>query len=213
MLGLTCISVNRAPIMSSLSDRSNPDSKHQVRRINTATPPQLPSVPIGKQQKEKKPSVAEIERAIGAGIYKDRDINRRVSLSNHAITKQHQLASSVTKLMVTLRPSVMLHVVVTNTSNFAGKVLLMLESEQEKTLFDQILSNSIGRTEGDVEKKLRETGEWIIDQTEGPTRSTGKNILKVVFLWILPVWILSFLVASGVIKLPFISPFLDDLIM
>ncbi|KAL8241840.1 hypothetical protein R6Q59_012142 [Mikania micrantha] len=163
MLGLTCISVNRAPIMSSLSDRSNPDSKHQVRRINTATPPQLPSVPIGKQQKEKKPSVAEIERAIGAGIYKDRDINR--------------------------------------------------ESEQEKTLFDQILSNSIGRTEGDVEKKLRETGEWIIDQTEGPTRSTGKNILKVVFLWILPVWILSFLVASGVIKLPFISPFLDDLIM
>ncbi|KAL8224406.1 hypothetical protein R6Q57_019881 [Mikania cordata] len=194
MLGLTCISVNRAPIMSSLSDRSNPDSKHQVRRINTATPPQPTSVPIGKQQKEKKPSVAEIERAIGAGIYKDRDINRRVSLSNHTITKQ----------------ALFFYKKIDTRSRFA---LFQKESEQEKTLFDQILSNSIGRTEGDVEKKLRETGEWIIDQTEGPTRSTGKNILKVVFLWILPVWILSFLVASGVIKLPFISPFLDDLIM
>ncbi|KAI3696280.1 hypothetical protein L1987_79292 [Smallanthus sonchifolius] len=160
MLGLTSIAINRAPILSSLSDKSNPDTKPQARRINITTPPQPPS---GKQQIEKKPSVAEIERAIGAGIFKDRDINR--------------------------------------------------ESEQEKTLFDQILSNSIGKTEGDVEKKLRETGEWIIDQTEGPSRSTGKNILKVVFLWILPVWILSFLVASGFIKLPFISPFIDDLIM
>lgn len=160
MIGLSCISINRAPILSSLSDRSNPDPKPQVRRINTVIPPQPPS---GKQQKEKKPSVAEIERAIGAGIFRDRDINR--------------------------------------------------ESKQEKTLFDSILSNSIGRTEGDVEKKLRETGEWIIDQTEAPSRSTGKNILKVVFLWILPLWILSFLVASGAIKLPFISSFLDDLIM
>lgn len=53
------------------------------------------------------------------------------------------------------------------------------ESEQEKTLFDQILSNSIGRTEGDMEKKLRETGEWIIDQTEGSSRATGKPIIHV----------------------------------
>ncbi|KAK9050304.1 hypothetical protein SSX86_030724 [Deinandra increscens subsp. villosa] len=163
MLALTSISsINRPPILSSLSERSNPpESKPKVRRMNTTIPPQPPS---GKQPMEKKPSVAEIERAIGAGVFKDRDINSR-------------------------------------------------ESEQEKTMFDQILSNSIGKTEGDVEKKLRETGEWIIDQTEGPSRSTGKNILKAVFLWILPLWILSFLVVTGVIKLPFISPFLDDLIM
>ncbi|KAK9060051.1 hypothetical protein SSX86_020755 [Deinandra increscens subsp. villosa] len=161
MLALTSISINRPPILSSLSDRTNPpESKPKVRLMNTTIPPQPPS---GKQPMEKKPSVAEIERAIGAGVFKDRDINR--------------------------------------------------ESEQEKTMFDQILSNSIGKTEGDVEKKLRETGEWIIDQTEGPSRSTGKNILKAVFLWILPLWILSFLVVTGVIKLPFISPFLDDLIM
>ncbi|KAI3491864.1 hypothetical protein L1887_43727 [Cichorium endivia] len=161
MIALTRVA--RPPIICSLSDRSNPETKPLVRRINIATPVQPPSVPAGKQQKEKKPSVAEIERAIGAGIFRDRDVNR--------------------------------------------------ESEQEKTLFDSILSNSIGRTEGDVEKKLRETGEWIIDKTEGPSRSTGKNILKVVFLWILPLWIVSFLVASGVVKLPFTPQFLEDLLM
>ncbi|MFS8018307.1 hypothetical protein Hanom_Chr15g01390521 [Helianthus anomalus] len=43
--------------------------------------------------------------------------------------------------------------------------------------------NAIGTTERDVEKKLRETGEWLIDQTDGPSGSSspGKNILKVVF--------------------------------
>ncbi|KDO64586.1 hypothetical protein CISIN_1g0304702mg, partial [Citrus sinensis] len=40
-----------------------------------------------------------------------------------------------------------------------------------------------------------------------------KGILMVVFKWILPMWTLSLLVASGVIKLPFSMPFLDDLIM
>nr|XP_043627761.1 probable NAD(P)H dehydrogenase subunit CRR3, chloroplastic [Erigeron canadensis] len=150
-----------AVILFSLSDKTNPDdsnAKPPQRQKKTSRIPRQPQQVVAR-----KPSVAEIERAIGAGIYKDRDINR--------------------------------------------------ESEQEKTLFDTILSNSIGRTEGDVEKKLRETGEWILNKTEGPSRSTGKNILKVVFLWILPLWILSFLVAFGVIRLPFVSPFLDEFIM
>ncbi|XP_071690088.1 probable NAD(P)H dehydrogenase subunit CRR3, chloroplastic [Rutidosis leptorrhynchoides] len=164
LLRLNRISIyyrNRPPIVLCLSDnnnKSNTNSSRKTRIVGNSVQPQ--SV---KQLKQKTPSVAEIERAIGAGIFKDRDINR--------------------------------------------------ESEPEKTLFDSILSNSIGRTEGDVEKKLRETGEWILDQTEGSSRSPGKNILKVVFLWILPVWIVSFLVASGVVKLPFVSPYLDDLIM
>lgn len=33
------------------------------------------------------------------------------------------------------------------------------------------------------------------------------------FLWVLPVWVLMLLVASGAVKLPFGVPFLDDLIM
>nr|KAJ0211762.1 hypothetical protein LSAT_V11C400201600 [Lactuca sativa] len=40
-----------------------------------------------------------------------------------------------------------------------------------------------------------------------------ENIMKVAFLWILPLWIISFLVASRVVKRPIISAFLDDLLM
>lgn len=39
----------------------------------------------------------------------------------------------------------------------------------------------------------------------------GKKILKFVFLWILPIWAFSLLVAAGTIKLN--VPLLDDLIM
>uniref|UniRef100_A0A5B7C245 NAD(P)H dehydrogenase subunit CRR3, chloroplastic n=1 Tax=Davidia involucrata TaxID=16924 RepID=A0A5B7C245_DAVIN len=158
---LSCISLTKTHIFASLPNNSPPQSnrKPPVRRINTATPP--PPPPTIQQQKQ--PSIAEIERAIGAGIFRDRD-----------------------------------------TSN---------SDSEQKTLFDTIFSNSIGKTEGSVEKKLRETGEWIIDRSESASRSAGKKILKFVFLWILPMWIFSFLVASGLIRLPFSTPFLDDLIM
>jgi len=41
----------------------------------------------------------------------------------------------------------------------------------------------------------------------------GKPVLMFTIQWILPIWIMSLLVACGVIKLPFSIPFLDDLIM
>lgn len=41
----------------------------------------------------------------------------------------------------------------------------------------------------------------------------GKNVLMFVFQWVIPIWTLSILVASGLIKLPFNTPFLDDLLM
>lgn len=46
-------------------------------------------------------------------------------------------------------------------------------AEKNKTLFDRFLSITIGETEGSVEKKLRESGEWIIDRTEKAPKSTG----------------------------------------
>ncbi|KAG5236784.1 NAD(P)H dehydrogenase [Salix suchowensis] len=67
--------------------------------------------------------------------------------------------------------------------------------------------------EGPVEKKLRETGEWVITKTEGGFRSNGKRILMFSFKWALPIYIFMVFVASGVIKLPFSSQFLDDLLM
>ncbi|PWA45332.1 hypothetical protein CTI12_AA519350 [Artemisia annua] len=66
MLASNCISINRTPIIFCLSDKSKPDTKPQVRRSSTGAPLQPPLVPAGKQL-QKKPSVAEIERAIGAG--------------------------------------------------------------------------------------------------------------------------------------------------
>ncbi|PNY06157.1 chlororespiratory reduction 3 protein [Trifolium pratense] len=41
----------------------------------------------------------------------------------------------------------------------------------------------------------------------------GKGILVFAFQWMMPIWIISFLIASGTIKLPFSVPFLDDLLM
>ncbi|KAK9276016.1 hypothetical protein L1049_005547 [Liquidambar formosana] len=99
--------------------------------------------------------------------------------------------------------------------NYVCMVFLIFdirESEVNKTLFDVLLSSSIGKSEGPVEKRLRETGEWILDRSEGASRSAGKQILMGMFLWIIPLGI-SLLVASGFIKLPFSTPFLDDLIM
>ncbi|CAL5428328.1 unnamed protein product [Camellia sinensis] len=177
-------------IIASLSNNNPPpppppphtNPKSPLHRINTPNPSTTAAKHLQlkqKQQKQKQPSVAEIEKVIGAGVFRDRDTSNR-------------------------------------------------NSEQGKTLFDSIFSNSVGESEGPVERKLRETGEWIIDRTERSSNSIelilewgsrvivcfwGKNILMAVFQFVLPIWILSFLVASGIVKLPFSTPFLDDLIM
>ncbi|PSR88142.1 NAD(P)H dehydrogenase [Actinidia chinensis var. chinensis] len=165
---LISFSFKNPQILASMSNNSPSPSHHTnpkppMHRIQTS-PEANHSQQKRKQQKQKQPSIAEIERVIGAGAFKDRDTTNR-------------------------------------------------DSEQNKSVFDAILSNSVGKTEGSVERKLRETGEWIIDRTERKSNSAGKNILVAVFQWVLPLWILSFLVASGVVKLPFSAPFLDDLIM
>lgn len=41
----------------------------------------------------------------------------------------------------------------------------------------------------------------------------GKGILIFAFQWMMPIWAISLLIASGTIKLPFSSPFLDDLLL
>ncbi|PIA26603.1 hypothetical protein AQUCO_09100044v1 [Aquilegia coerulea] len=111
---------------------------------------------------KQQPSVSEMERAIGAGIFRDRD------------------------------------------SRGSG---------EKQTLFDLLSNTPISQPEGPIEKKLRETGEWILDATEGPSRSAGHGILMTVCLKILPVWLLFLLIASGLFKLPFNNPALEDLIM
>ncbi|KAL8105834.1 hypothetical protein AgCh_029581 [Apium graveolens] len=127
---ICCINVpiTKSPILSCLPAQHNnsstenspppPGSKRKPREAK------IPASASGSSSVQKKPSVAEIERAIGAGVFRDRNVDG--------------------------------------------------DSEESKTLFDTILSNSIGKSEGSVEKKLRETGEWILDKTEGPSsRSAG----------------------------------------
>lgn len=80
-------------------------------------------------------------------------------------------------------------------------------------MVDAVLSNSIGKTEGETEKALRQTGEWISGQSEKTTRTYGKKILEIMFLWIAPAWLLLLLVATGAVKLPFSFSALDDLLM
>ncbi|KAL6350798.1 hypothetical protein AAG906_031384 [Vitis piasezkii] len=154
---MRCVSMSTPIALASLNHHSQPPLP-QPKRIEPTTLPKTKR----PQPPQRQPSVIQIERAIGAGIFRDRDPRG---------------------------------------------------SEQNKTLFDLLLSNSIGKTEGSVEKKLRKTGEWIIDRAEGTSRSAAKQILMVTFLWVLPTWTLLLLVASGVLKLPFRIPFLDNLIM
>ncbi|KAJ7942936.1 Chlororespiratory reduction 3 [Quillaja saponaria] len=87
------------------------------------------------------------------------------------------------------------------------------DSDQRKSVFDMSLLSPSNPFEGPVEKKLRETGEWVTTNTENKFRSSGKRILMFVLQWVLPIWSLSLLVASGVVKLPFSTKLLDDLIM
>ncbi|KAK4596760.1 hypothetical protein RGQ29_014695 [Quercus rubra] len=85
--------------------------------------------------------------------------------------------------------------------------------ELDKSKFD-LASMSFGdKFESPVEKKLRETGESLETWTQTWFRDSGKNVLMFVFQWVIPIWTLSILVASGLIKLPFNNPFLDDLLM
>ncbi|CAN6856494.1 hypothetical protein Bca4012_051983 [Brassica carinata] len=113
-----------------------------------------------KQRREKKPSIAQIERAFGAGSYRDS------------------------------------------------------EGEMDmNTVFDELLLGHANKFEGKLEKKLREVGEMFVDRTESKLRSSGKPVLMFTIQWILPIWIVSLLLACGIIKLPFSLPLLDDLIM
>ncbi|KAI5353320.1 hypothetical protein L3X38_006213 [Prunus dulcis] len=54
--------------------------------------------------------------------------------------------------------------------------------EQKNAKFDMSMMNFPSKFEGPVEKKLRETGEWITNKTERGFRLSGKKILNLSFL-------------------------------
>ncbi|KAK7308701.1 hypothetical protein VNO77_42326 [Canavalia gladiata] len=83
-------------------------------------------------------------------------------------------------------------------------------SNMRKTVMDLFLGQAM---EGPVEKKMRETGEWLANNAEPRFRSSRKGILMFMFQWMLPIWALLLVIAYGAIKLPFSNPFLDDLLI
>ncbi|GLT24854.1 hypothetical protein SLA2020_000210 [Shorea laevis] len=162
MSSLSCISLTKALACATVTGNSSPPP--QTKSTSKTEPTTLPSrkkQPL-QQRRPQQPSIVQIERAIGAGSFRDAD-----------------------------------------SSDMDGR----------KTIFDGLLPITTGKFEGAVEKQLRETGEWISTNTEAKFRSSGKMILMFVLKWMLPIWTLSLLVASGVIKLPWTSSLLDDLIM
>ncbi|XP_059447403.1 probable NAD(P)H dehydrogenase subunit CRR3, chloroplastic [Corylus avellana] len=169
MYCLSCVSITKPLALASLPTNDSPPpttiQTNPIKPLMHTTKPitSLPKKQQQQQNKRQRPSIAEIERAIGAGRYRDID------------------ASEL--------------------------------KEEEVANFDFMSMSFTGKFEGPVEKKLRETGEWLVTSTESRFRASGKKIFMFVFQWMLPIWTLSLLMASGVIKLPFSTPILDDLLM
>uniref|UniRef100_A0A7N0UEG8 Uncharacterized protein n=1 Tax=Kalanchoe fedtschenkoi TaxID=63787 RepID=A0A7N0UEG8_KALFE len=129
-----CGSLTRALVIASaLRADSDGASPPQDRLPSVRLPNSSPKAPTSRRRtpappakQQRKPSLMEIERAIGAGKFKDRNLS---------------------------------------------------EKEENKTMFDSLLLDAMREDDSEVQKKLRETGEWIADGTENAARSSGKLIL------------------------------------
>ncbi|KAJ9153077.1 hypothetical protein P3X46_026561 [Hevea brasiliensis] len=173
---MACLSshcISGALVFASLSsniDDSPPPQSNTARPHNNKNNPPIPTTKSKIRTKRRQSklqqqlSLIQIERAVGAGSYRD--------------------------------------------SEPTGS-----DQWDRDSIFKGLSPNSGGALEGPLEKKLRETGEWIVDKTEGQFRSSGKKILMFFFQWVLPIYIFMFLVTSGVVKLPFSTPLLEDLLM
>ncbi|GAB4828748.1 hypothetical protein Ancab_018417 [Ancistrocladus abbreviatus] len=121
---VSCISLTKALTLASLSSDSPPLPSQP--KPKPPPPPRLRSTRLAPQKtvEPNRPSVAEIERAIGAGVFRD-----------------------------------------ASPSDPEAKSM---------SFFDTVLSKSIGKTEGSLERTLRETGEWVNTETERAARSSGR---------------------------------------
>ncbi|XP_057992916.1 probable NAD(P)H dehydrogenase subunit CRR3, chloroplastic isoform X2 [Hevea brasiliensis] len=152
---MACLSshcISGALVFASLSsniDDSPPPQSNTARPHNNKNNPPIPTTKSKIRTKRRQSklqqqlSLIQIERAVGAGSYRD--------------------------------------------SEPTGS-----DQWDRDSIFKGLSPNSGGALEGPLEKKLRETGEWIVDKTEGQFRSS---------------------VTSGVVKLPFSTPLLEDLLM
>lgn len=87
MISLNCLSINRPQILASALPTNNTTSQSLPNlpplpsKPSNPTIPPLPKLEKTEQKqrpKKRQPSVLEIERAIGAGIFRDRDPDRQI---------------------------------------------------------------------------------------------------------------------------------------
>ncbi|XP_062110148.1 probable NAD(P)H dehydrogenase subunit CRR3, chloroplastic [Humulus lupulus] len=164
MACLSCCVYMTKNLSNSNSNGSSSSSSSPSSLPTQQNKPRIPAQNLTPRRRPPpQPSVIEIERAIGAGRFRDADPR---------------------------------------------------ELEEEKnTKFDMKMLDFPGKFEQPIQKKIRESAERITEQSERTFRSNGKKILMFTFVWLLPIWTFSLLVASGIIKLPFTNQLLDQLIM
>uniref|UniRef100_A0A0F7H0N7 Chlororespiratory reduction 3 n=1 Tax=Erodium texanum TaxID=28960 RepID=A0A0F7H0N7_EROTE len=156
---MACLSRSRGVVLACVPEKRVPRPVLPKTKKRPALPGKQRQG-LKKEGSATRPSLLQIERAIGAGSY--RDIDRR-------------------------------------------------EEEEKKTEFDGLLPITTGQFESPVEEKLRILGRWVADNTTSP--SSGKGVVLFLFRYMLPVWAFLLLLGIGIIKLPFNSPFLDDLFL
>ncbi|XP_058724469.1 probable NAD(P)H dehydrogenase subunit CRR3, chloroplastic [Vicia villosa] len=167
---LSNLSIPKPIVVTNASLPQNPDSSSSSSSPQQTNLPQnqkpSPSPPNKLRHRAPQPSIMQIERALGAGSFRDGEPDLKTEK----------------------------------------------DFDVKKTTMDLFLGQAF---EGKVQKRLRETGEWLGENGETRFRSTKtrKGILVFAFQWMMPIWVLSFLIASGAIKLPFSIPFLDDLLL
>ncbi|XP_065855803.1 probable NAD(P)H dehydrogenase subunit CRR3, chloroplastic [Euphorbia lathyris] len=161
MACLSCHCISKSFVHASLNPQNDASSStppsHSKPKSKTRTPRRSLETKIQQQL-----SLMEIERAIGAGSYRDSDTP---------------------------------------------------DSKPRDSILKGLLPNSAGNFETPVEKKLRETGEWVTVTAEGKFQASGKKILMFFLKLVLPIYIVMFLVTSGTVKLPWSTPFLEDMLM
>jgi hypothetical protein len=135
------------------------------------------SLPKKKQQqqqqnKRQRPSIAEIERAIGAGRYRDIDARHVPLLPSPQIQHFPSKLFLVFEVLLLIMYGYCL-----SGSDFWGFFVAIISElkEEEVANFDFISMSFTGMFEGPVEKKLRETGEWLTTSTESRFRASGNH--------------------------------------
>ncbi|KAJ0095433.1 hypothetical protein Patl1_15475 [Pistacia atlantica] len=158
-----CLSCSHYTTLASLTNNSSSTSPQTNHPTNP--PSRKPKIPRkNNTQQQKQLQLMEIERAIGAGTFRDNEpmqVPLRIccGTGNSNITR-------MTLLIVNHDESCKSDILILFT------VIMDLE-KQKKIVFNGILPDLSGVFEGPVEKQLRETGEWFSSHTEKRLRSSS----------------------------------------